>query len=90
MRSCVQLILSYDSSVLPAGKVAQVVHGTLTQRQVWLMCLEEVKEGPQDLWYFALQFVQKSGPLLVGRLNVRRFSWQSRSTAAPEDASVIL
>ena len=36
---------------------------------------------PQDFWYFAPQFAQQSGPLLVGRLlNVRRFSWQGRST----------
>ena len=46
--------------------------------------------GPQDFWYFAPPFARKSGPFLVGRLNVRGFSWQGRSTAAPKDASVIL
>ena len=45
--------------------------------------LEVVWKGLRRSYLFCTSI---SGRLLVWRLNVRRFSWQDRSTAAPKDS----
>ena len=47
--------------------------------------------APKTSGILHLNLRNNLGLFWLGRLlNVRRFSWQGRSTAAPEDASVIL